>query len=80
MQIDPNFADWIFKGVLSGVAIFIVKILVHLENSIDEINVNLAKMGERHESQREKVRELHDEMKELKNDYFKTRDFIKRVW
>lgn len=73
-------ADWVFKGLLSGLSIFAVKILIHLKTSIDQINISLAKISERHEWHNEKIKGLQDDFKELQRDYYQTREFLKKVF
>ena len=55
-----KYIEWMFYGLMSGVAIYAVRFLSHLSASIDELNLKMGTIIER-TTWHEKWLERHDE-------------------
>lgn len=75
-----NTAIWILEAMFSAIGLYTIKILIHLKTSVDQININLAKISERYEFHEEKIDGLKEDLHNLRADYYQTREFIKKVW
>lgn len=65
MMNFTDFIQWVFYGVVGGSAVYGVSILSHLKNSIDDLNIKMAKLIEKNDWHEKMIERLEKRVEKL---------------
>ena len=59
--MDPLFLDWAFKGLLTGIFVYAVKVLTELKSSIESLKIKMAVIVEQVSAHDKRITKLEGE-------------------
>lgn len=60
MDVDPQIVEWAFKGLVTGIFVYAVKILSELKGSIESLNIKMAVVVEQVSSHDKRISKLEE--------------------
>ena len=60
-----QFIQWLLYGVLSGCAMYAVNVLSKMRDSIDQLNIQVAVIIEKHDTHDNEIKELKTRLHDL---------------